>query len=88
MEPICISMHRHLSKLHPLHQILQYHCRGLLPVNTYGTPALLHSNATLRSLFSLGNVGASQLLLKGYKKMVWNDIDLEVNLKVLAKLYF
>ena len=83
MEPICLSMHRHLSKLHPLYQILQYHCRGLLPLNAYGTPALLKVNITLRSLFSYGNEGATQLLLKEYPKMVWDDVDLEVNLEVV-----
>jgi len=81
MEPICLSMHRHLSKLHPLYQILQYHCRGLLPLNAFATPALLKVNITLRSLFSHGNEGATQLLLKEFPKMVWDDVDLEVNLK-------
>ena len=84
MEPVCISVHRHLSKFHPLHQILQYHCRGLIPVNVYGTTALLQSNLTIRPLFSYGTEGASQLLLKEYHKMVWNDIDLEVNLQVIV----
>ena len=82
-----MSMNRHLSKLHPLHQILQYHCRGSLSLNAYGIPALLHSNLTMRSLFSHGGEGSVQLMLKRYSKMVWNDIDLEVNIKVIT-FYF
>ena len=27
MEPFCVCILRHLSKLHPLHQLLKYHCR-------------------------------------------------------------
>lgn len=27
MEPFCVCVLRHLSKLHPLHQLLKYHCR-------------------------------------------------------------
>lgn len=83
MEPICVSMNRHLSILHPIHQIFQYHCRGLLSLNAYGLPALLHANVTIRSLFSHGNQGTIQVILKEYSKMVWNDIDLEVNIKVM-----
>ena len=82
MEPICIAMHRHLSKFHPLHQILQYHCRGLIPVNAFGLVSLLANHRTYRSLFSYGNDSAIDLLLKEYRKMVWDDVDLEVNIKV------
>ena len=82
MEPICLSLHRHLSKHHPLHQILQYHCRGLIPLNAFSILLLQTSPQSLRTVFSRGNKGAMQLLLKEYPKMVWNDVDLEVNLKV------
>jgi len=81
MEPICISIQRHLSKLHPLHQILQYHCLGLIPVNAFGLQSLLENLLTYRSLFSHGNEGARQLLLTAYEKMVWNDADLEWNIQ-------
>lgn len=27
MEPFCVCILRHLSKLHPLHQLMKYHCR-------------------------------------------------------------
>ena len=84
MEPICISMHRHLSILHPLHQILQYHCRGLIPVNAFGLESLISNNNTYRSLFSHGNEGASELLIKEYRNMVWDDVDLERNIQVFT----
>ena len=27
MEPFCVCILRYLSKLHPLHQLMKYHCR-------------------------------------------------------------
>ena len=27
MEPFCVCLLRYLSKMHPLHQLLKYHCR-------------------------------------------------------------
>lgn len=84
MEPLCIAINRHLSKMHPLHQILKHHCRGLLPVNANGVIALFNGETTLRSLFPYGNKGAVHLMNKEALKMVWNDIDLEVNLRVRA----
>ena len=27
LEPFCVCILRHLSKLHPLHQLMKYHCR-------------------------------------------------------------
>ena len=82
MEPVCVAIYRHLSSLHPLHQILKYHCRGLLAVNANGNVALLKEDRTIRSLFGYGHIGAIKLLSQEYKKMVWNDVDLEVNIKV------
>ena len=82
MEPVCISLYRHLSNKHPLHQILKYHCRGLIPLNKQGKFTLLNETKTLRSLFPFGNEGGAKLLQNGYPGMKWNDIDLEENVKV------
>jgi len=81
MEPVCIALYRHLSGLHPLHQILKYHCRGLLPLNAQGTVTLLKEDRTIRSLFGYGNRGATTLLGKEYPKMIWGDIDLQRNVE-------
>ena len=82
MEPVCIALYRHLSYLHPLHQVLKYHCRGIIPLNAHATYALLKDNRTLRSLFGYGNLGANTLLSREYPKMVWGDIDLQENIEV------
>ena len=82
MEPVCIALYRHLSSLHPLHQVLKYHCRGLLPLNAQGTVTLLKEDRTLRSLFGYGNHGATILLRREYPKMIWGDIDLQENVEV------
>lgn len=84
MEPLCVTLHRHLSKMHPLHQILKYHCRGLLPVNKNGVKVLFRTDETLKSLFGYGAEGATQLVNEEFLKMTWNDTDLELNLKVDA----
>ena len=84
MEPVCISLYRHLSNKHPLHQILKYHCRGLIPLNKQGKFTLLNETKALRSLFPFGNEGGAKLMQNGYPGMKWNDIDLEENVKVFV----
>ena len=86
MEPFCVALQRHLSSLHPLHQIMKHHCRGLLPLNARGAVTLLEEERTIRSLFGYGNRGAMNLLRNEYPKMVWGDIDLEANIRVSKTL--
>lgn len=77
MEPVCVSLYRHLSQLHPIHEILKYHCRGLFPLNANGTIVLLTPGKYAHALFSVGHYGAFTLLQRGYEKMVWNDFGIE-----------
>ncbi|KAJ7388259.1 hypothetical protein OS493_038908, partial [Desmophyllum pertusum] len=44
IEPFCVSLKRTLPPMHPLNQILKYHCREVIVPNTFGTPALVHEN--------------------------------------------
>ncbi|KAJ7380261.1 hypothetical protein OS493_010976 [Desmophyllum pertusum] len=75
MEPFCVCILRHLSKLHPLHQLLKYHCRGLLPTNKVGFPKLVEDKAYMHQLFAIGNVGAVTLLVRAYQTLTWADTD-------------
>eukprot|EP00794_Sanderia_malayensis_P009938 gene9938-10958_t len=74
MEPLCVGINRHLSKFHPLHEILKFHCRGLIPVNKKGLNVLLGYGKSAHTLFGYGNEGAAELLRKGFKIIKWNDI--------------
>ncbi|KAJ7340327.1 hypothetical protein OS493_003063 [Desmophyllum pertusum] len=40
MEPFCVSLKRTLPPMHPLNQILKYHCREVIVPNTFGTPRI------------------------------------------------
>ena len=82
MEPICVIMRRTLSRFHPLHQILKWHCRGLFVVNSIGTKALLQTLQASHKLFAMGHVGAVELLNRGYPDMSWADTEFDKNLEV------
>ena len=82
MEPICVIMRRTLSKFHPLHQMLKWHCRGLFVVNSIATKALLQPEKALHKLFAMGHVGAVELLNKGYPDVSWVDTEFDKNLEV------
>ena len=81
METVCVSLYRHLSGLHPLHELLKYHCRGLFPLNANGTIVLLSPGKYAHALFPVGHLGAFKLLQKGYAEMVWDDFGID-NVKV------
>ena len=82
MEPVCVQLERHLSKQHPLHQILQFHCRGLIPVNKNGIFKLLGDQQAIHRLYAGGNVGLMRVVQHGFKEMTWGDIGYEENIKV------
>ncbi|XP_065062166.1 linoleate 9/13-lipoxygenase-like [Rhopilema esculentum] len=81
MEPICVVLNRQISEFHPLHELLKYHCRGILPLNANAAPSAFGESGPVNILFGFGAPGAIKLVQRGYKKMTWNDIDLENNLK-------
>ena len=82
MEPICVCLNRHLAPKHPLHQVLKFHCRGMIPTNSYGLPKLTHEKLYMHHLFAMGHVGTMKILNEGYKQMSWGDDDFTKNIKV------
>ena len=83
MEPPCVCMHRHLSKLHPAHQLLKHHCRGLLGTNTFGYPFLMApGNGSLDKLLAVGRRGAVEMISRVHEVADWDDTDFPVNIKV------
>ena len=87
IEPICICIHRHLPPKHPLYMFLKIHCRGLLPINSYGFPRLTGEQKYTHKLFGMGHVGTMQILNNGYLNMKWKDNDLLVNIKVCINFF-
>lgn len=75
MEPFCVCILRYLSTLHPLHQLLKYHCRGLLPTNKVGFPKLVDDQAYMHQLFAIGNTGSVTLLVRAFQTLTWADTD-------------
>ena len=83
MEPICVCAHRQLSTLHPLHNMLKHHCKGLLGANKFGTPSLLDPDkGTFDKLLAIGRKGSMQLLLRAYHDATWEDTNFRENIKV------
>ena len=82
MEPICVIMRRTFSKLHPLYQLFEPHCKYLSVTNSIGLPTLFDEKEYTHILFSIGNTGSIKLVNKGYKEMSWEDTNFKENLKV------
>ena len=81
MEAFCVIYKRTLSSQHPLHEILQYHCRDVTVPNTIGTPALINEGAYMDKLFAMGSEGTKQLLRDAYPLSTWDVTDFRGQLK-------
>ena len=82
MEPFCVVLERQLSKVHPLYEMLQFHCRGIIVTNTFGAPALLLPYKFTHQLLAFGDKGSSELIVSGYEEVSWSDTDFILNLEV------
>ena len=82
MEPACVTLERHLSYYHPLHQILKFHCRGTLAVNINAVPSLLGPQRLFDQLTAIGRIGLTKIFNDGYLKMHWGDNDIYQDIKV------
>jgi len=81
LEPFCLSLKRTLPPMHPLNQILKFHCRELLVPNTFGTPALVNEARFMDLLFAYGNDGAVRLLRDAHPFATWDVTDFRRNIK-------
>eukprot|EP00493_Phyllostaurus_siculus_P018804 UN19101 len=53
--PICVSLKRHLSALHPLQEILKFHCRGTIPASAFAITLINNKNGYFHLAHSIGN---------------------------------
>lgn len=82
VEPFCVCLKRTLPPLHPLHQMLKYHCREVIVPNTFGTPALTNQLGFMSKLFGYGEAGAKRLIRAGRPLSTWQVTDFRGNIKV------
>ncbi|XP_046850359.1 polyunsaturated fatty acid 5-lipoxygenase-like isoform X2 [Xenia sp. Carnegie-2017] len=75
MEPICVVWRSTMSVYHPLGQIFQWHCRGVLTVNSLALPNLLSTE------FAVGFTGVMEIVRRAYKDVSWDVTDFEKNLQ-------
>lgn len=81
-EPFCVVLYRQLSSKHPLHELLKYHCRGVIATNTIGSPSLITPHQYMDKLTAMGHIGTVLLLDRGYKTLSWKDTDFHLDIKV------
>ncbi|XP_078349100.1 polyunsaturated fatty acid 5-lipoxygenase-like isoform X3 [Oculina patagonica] len=81
IEPFCVSLKRTLPPVHPLNQILKYHCREVIVPNKFGTPALVNEARFMDLLFAYGNDGAIRLLQDAHPLSTWEVTDFRRNIK-------
>lgn len=81
MEPFCLLMERAFSEFHPVYDMLQFHCRATLETNKLYDMKLYGQKGPLFSLLSIDYSTSVEIINKHYKKMTFNDLDLENDLK-------
>lgn len=84
IEPFCVSLKRTLPPMHPLNQILKYHCRETIIPTTFGTPILLGEAGFADVLFAYGNDGAFRILQDIHTLTSWEVTDFRKNIKVCS----
>lgn len=72
--------------MHPLNQILKYHCRETIIPTTFGTPILLGEAGFADVLFAYGNDGAFRLLQDIHTLTSWEVTDFRKNIKVCSNV--
>lgn len=81
VEPFCVSLKRTLPPMHPLNQMLKYHCREVTIPNTFGTPVLLGDTGFAALLFAYGKEGALKLIRDVHPLTSWEITDYRENIK-------
>ncbi|KAL9957185.1 hypothetical protein ACROYT_G038792 [Oculina patagonica] len=81
VEPFCVSLKRTLPPVHPLNQILKYHCREVIVPNTIGLPALVGDAGFTAVLFAYGSQGALRMLHDVHPLTTWEVTDFRKNIK-------
>ena len=84
---ICAVYKRHFSTLHPLYDVLKYHCEGTIPQIMTAYPAL-SVPGSLGDLFYAGGYKAFvNLSTKAYNERKFGQFDLEYLLHVRRFYY-
>ena len=73
--------------MHPLNQILKYHCRETIVPTTFGNPVLLAESGLTDVLFAYGNDGAFRLLRDIHPLTSWEVTDFRKNIKVCVNVF-
>ncbi|XP_078349168.1 polyunsaturated fatty acid 5-lipoxygenase-like [Oculina patagonica] len=81
IEPFCVSLKRTLPPVHPLNQMLKYHCREVIVPNTFGSPVLLGDTGLATLLFAYGSQGSQRLLQDIHPLTTWEVTDYRKNIK-------
>ena len=82
MMPFCISLNRHVSEIHPFHQVMKFHCRGTIPITMKRIDEMFANNPLLDNLFPVGVKGILKMMARGLKEARWNDMDLDKDIEV------
>ena len=83
MEIICNAQPKHMSLTHPLYEIMRQHCMGTESLGYFGADrTLLSKGGFFDSLFEFGRVGALQMMNKVFDNDHYDNMDMELRLKV------
>lgn len=86
MEAFCVILKRTMSIVHPLHQMLRYHCRDVTVPNTIGAPKLVNEGKFMDQLFAFGNNGTERLITDAHSLSTWDVTDFRNEIKVCDAL--
>ena len=85
MEIICNAHPKHMSPTHPLYEIMRQHCMGTESLGYFGADRkLLNKGGFFDSIFEFGAEGAYQMMNKVFDNDHYDNMDMELRLKVLS----
>ena len=83
----CTVFRRHFSKLHPLYDVMKYHCEGTTPHISLSYPVLSFPNQAGHLMVGIGHLGFVNLSLNAFDQHHYGILDFDYMLKVL-KLHY
>ncbi|XP_057301007.1 polyunsaturated fatty acid 5-lipoxygenase-like isoform X1 [Hydractinia symbiolongicarpus] len=77
----CLAFRRHFSTLHPLYDVLKFHCEGTTPHISTAYPALSFPQSYGHQYFAVSHIGVANLSTQAYQERRYGMFDFETLMK-------
>lgn len=83
----CLAFRRHFSTLHPLYDVLKFHCEGTTPQISIVYQALLFPRSYGHQYFAASHIGVANLSTQAYMERKYGMFDFDKLMKVRIATY-